>query len=221
MTGPELGIDAAWAALSTAEVSDALDRLGVDGQLPDVGSLTGSTHTCGRAFTVAYGSAARPPGTVGDFLDEVPPGQVVVIDNRGRTDCTVWGGILTRLATERGVAGTVINGVARDTVSAEELGYPLFARGRYMRTGKDRVQVDAVQTSVTICGVRVSPGDVVLGDRDGVVVVPRTHESEVLRVALEINEIEHRISELLTAGSTLADARATTRYHRLQRRSEQ
>jgi 4-hydroxy-4-methyl-2-oxoglutarate aldolase len=220
MTGTELGIEAAWASLSAAEVSDALDRLGVEGQLHGLGSLVGSTHTCGRAFTVTYGSATRPPGTVGDFLDDVAPGQVVVIDNRGRTDCTVWGGILTRLATERGVAGTVIDGVARDTISAHELAYPLFAHGRYMRTGKDRVQVEAVQTSVTICDVRVSPGDVVLGDRDGVVVVPRAYESDVLRVALEINDIERRISELLTQGATLADARAATSYHLLQRKPE-
>ncbi len=96
------------------------------------------------AFTVRYVTAGSPPGTVGDYLDDVPPGGVVVLDNGGRTDCTVWGDILTAMADQRGVAGTVIDGVCRDVQRALGLVYPIYSRGRFMRTGKDRVEVSDV-----------------------------------------------------------------------------
>ena len=78
-------------------------------------------------------------------LDDVAPGAVVVIDNGGRLDATVWGDILTWFASARGIAGTVIDGVSRDYDRAAELSYPIFSRGTYMRTGKDRVQVAAIE----------------------------------------------------------------------------
>ena len=68
----------------------------------------------GRAWTLLYGPAANPPGTVGDYIDDVPPGSVIVLDNGGRDNATVWGDILTEIAKRRGIAGTVIDGVCRD-----------------------------------------------------------------------------------------------------------
>src|SRR5919199_6045541 len=127
--------------LSTAEISDALDALRLPGSALGLGHVAGQKKIFGPAFTVQYIPVdTASPGTVGDYLDDTPPGAVVVLDNAGRTDCTVWGGILSRLAAHRGIAGTVINGVCRDTAEADEVAYPLYARGRFMRTGKDRVQ---------------------------------------------------------------------------------
>ena len=99
------------AGYSTAAVSDALDRLGRPGSLLGIAPLFDGARLCGPAFTVRYVTAGSPPGTVGDYLDDVPPGGVVVLDNGGRVDCTVWGDILTAMANQRGVAGTVIDGV--------------------------------------------------------------------------------------------------------------
>ena len=104
---------------------------------------------------------------------DTPEGAVVVLDNGGRVDCTVWGGILSQLAAHRGIAGTVIHGVCRDTAEAEEVAYPLYACGRFMRTGKDRVQVEAVGETVSLADVRVAAGDFIVGDEDGIVVVPK------------------------------------------------
>ncbi len=87
--------------------------------------------------------------TVGDYLDDVPPDQVVVLDNGGRTDATVWGDTLSLTACRRGVAGTVMDGVCRDAAASREVDYPVYARGSCMRTGKDRVQVAEVGGSVT------------------------------------------------------------------------
>lgn len=159
--------------LSTAEISDALDALRLPGSALGVGHIAGDKRIFGPAFTVRYGPVdLATPGTVGDYLDDTPNGAVVVIDNAGRTDCTVWGGILSRTGAHRGIAGTVINGVCRDTAEADAVGYPLYALGRFMRTGKDRVQVEAVNEPISLGDVRVAPGDIIVADQDGVVVVP-------------------------------------------------
>ena len=81
---------------------------------------------------------------MGDFLDDVEPGQVVVIDNGGRDWCTVWGDIMSLDANLKGVSGTIIDGVCRDLPAIERIGYPIYSKGVYMVTGKDRVYVDAV-----------------------------------------------------------------------------
>jgi regulator of RNase E activity RraA len=204
--------------LATSGISDALDRLGITGQLLGIQPLDSDSTIAGRAFTGVYHPVDVTGGTVGDYIDEVAPGEVVVLDNRGRTDVTVWGDILTLTASRRGVAGTVIDGVCRDVARSRELRYPMFSRGRYMRTGKDRVQLAGIQVPVTVSQVRVRPGDIVIGDGDGVVVVPSEREREVLDLVLEIEMAEERIRGQVTSGARLADARQQLGYHTLQSR---
>ncbi|WP_055481961.1 RraA family protein [Sphaerimonospora mesophila] len=216
MTGT---VDERLARLSTATISDALDRLGRTGGLLGLAPLGPGQRMAGRAYTIRYVSASTPPGTVGDYLDDVPAGGVVVLDNDGRTDCTVWGDILTAVANARGVAGTVIDGVCRDVHRALDLAYPIYSRGRFMRTGKDRVEVAEVQGPVNIGGVQVRPGDLLIGDQDGVVAVPQDCEERVLAVAEEIAEREDGILRMALAGSSIAEARAAYGYHDLQRKA--
>jgi regulator of RNase E activity RraA len=85
--------------LPTAAISDALDRLGLPGPLYGIGPLREGQTACGPAYTAAYEPVDSSGGTVGDFLDDVPAGAMIVIDNAGRTDCTVWDGIMTQVAT--------------------------------------------------------------------------------------------------------------------------
>jgi len=101
------------AKLDTTAISDAMDRLGIAGQCLNIKPLDPSFRLTGRAFTILYGPAGTPPGTVGDYIEDVPPGGVVVLDNGGRENATVWGDILTWVANRRGVAGTVIDGACR------------------------------------------------------------------------------------------------------------
>ncbi len=206
--------------LSTAALSDALDRLGRPGSLLGISPLQNGQRLVGRAFTVRYRPAGHPPGTVGDYLDSMEPGQAVVLDNGGRTDCTVWGDILTAVAHDRRIAGTVIDGVNRDVRRALELGYPIYSRGRFMRTGKDRVEVAEVGGIVTIGGVQVTAGDLLVGDDDGVVVIAASVEQEVLEIAQVISATEEAIVSEALSGSTIAEARARHGYHNLQRLSE-
>ncbi|HEX5107679.1 MAG TPA: RraA family protein [Vicinamibacterales bacterium] len=206
------------ARLDTTSLSDALDRLGIAGQCLDIKPLDHRFQLTGRAFTILYGPAARPPGTVGDYIDDVPPGGVVVLDNGGRPNATVWGDILTWVAHRRGVAGTVIDGACRDTKLARELVYPIYSRSYSMRTGKDRVQVEGVNVPVTIGDARVCPGDLLRGDADGVVVIPAAHEAAVLAAAEEIDSAEREIRNAVSQGKTLAEARKHLGYHQLQSR---
>ena len=204
--------------LDTTSISDALDRLGIAGQCLNIKPLDHRFRLAGRAFTILYGPASNPPGTVGDYIDDVEPGSVVVLDNGGRENATVWGDILTWVANRRGVAGTVIDGACRDTHLARELGYPIYSRSYSMRTGKDRVQVEAVNGPVTIGDARVAAGDLLRGDADGVLIIPRAHEEAVLAAAEEIDAIEQQIRAAINDGKTLADARKLLGYHQLQTR---
>ena len=208
------------AVLDTATLSDALDRLGIAGQCHGIAPRSNGSRFVGRAYTLRYGPASSPPGTVGDYIDDVPPGAVVVLDNASREDCTVWGDILTEIAHRRGIAATVIDGICRDAHLCLELGYPVFSRGHWMRTGKDRVQVEAVNVPVNIGRARVQPGDLIKGDTDGVIVIPREHEQAVLDAAEEIHAAESRIRDAVRGGMRLDEARTQFRYHQLQSKTK-
>ncbi|MFF1252339.1 RraA family protein [Pseudarthrobacter sp. NPDC058329] len=205
-------------AIPTASISDAMDSLGVHGTLHGLTPLTYDFRIGGPAFTVQYEPAGSERGSVGDFLDDVPPGAVVLIDNQARTDVTVWGGIMTEIAAARGIGGTVINGVCRDLNAALRQNYPLFSRGRFMRTGKDRVRLVAVNAPVTINDVQISPLDIICGDADGALAVPAARAEEIADIAERIEDVEARIIEAVKAGSTLVQARADLGYHDLQTR---
>lgn len=202
--------------LDTSHVSDALDKLGINGQIPGLLPLQRTDRLAGRAFTVRYVPITGTPGTVGDYIDDVEPGQVVVIDNAGRTDVTVWGDLLTATAARRGVAGTVIDGVCRDSDRAVELDYPVYARTRWMRTGKDRVRVESYGVPVSLGGVCVEQADYLLGDADGVVCIPSASIDDVIAIATGIRDAEERIRDAVDAGASLLDARAANGYHQLQ-----
>ena len=204
------------AALDCATLSDALDRLGIVGQCYGISGRDPSFSLTGRAFTMRCGPAGKPPGTVGDYIDDVPEGHVVVIDNGGRDDATIWGDILTEIAHRRQLAGTLIDGISRDVALCRALGYPVFSKGHWMRTGKDRVQVEEMGCVVNIGGARVAPGDLLRGDADGVVVLPAAHEDAVLDAAEEIGAAEEQIRAACRSGLRLDEARRQFKYHSLQ-----
>jgi 4-hydroxy-4-methyl-2-oxoglutarate aldolase len=208
------------SVLDTATLSDALDRHGLNGQCYRIKPRSTDFRMTGRAWTLLYGPAGSPPGTVGDYIDDVAPGSVIVLDNGGRDNATVWGDILTEIAHAKGIAGTVIDGINRDVSLSLKLGYPIYSRDNWMRTGKDRVQVEATGVPVNIGDVRVCPGDLVRGDADGVVVIPKEQEDKVLATAEEIQRAEDAIRESVRGGLTLREAREKHRYHQLQTRSE-
>lgn len=207
--------------LDTTSVSDAADKVG----LPPCGlyhirPAVPGRSCCGQAFTVHYVPCGAVKGTVGDFLDDVEPDQVVVIDNAGRDWCTVWGDIMSLAARQKGIAGTVIDGVCRDLPAIEAMGYPIYSKGCYMVTGKDRVYVDAVEVPVAVSGLQISPGDLIMADDTGALRLPLDQAMEVLEVAESIARTEGEIEALVRQGVPLKEARQRTGYHKLQTHEE-
>jgi regulator of RNase E activity RraA len=198
----------------TGATSDALDLLGVDGGLEGLVRQSGAGVVVGLAYTLAF--APVQPGErapAADYIDDVPPGSVVVIANGGRTYCTVWGDILAEVALHRGVAGTVIDGCCRDVDDIRGLGYSLWSVGTYMKSGKNRVRLVAVQQPVTLSGTRVEPGDVVCADGAGVVVVPAGIAARVAEGVRRTTDMEALVRADVARGVPLAAARAAHGYN--------
>ena len=178
--------------VTTAMVSDALFRLGTKCGTMDAGMkpVVPGVQLVGPAFTVK----TYPGATYGSSLalKQSQPGDVVVIDGEGFARSILWGGIFSAQAVKKGLAGTVIDGAVRDIDDVAELRYPLFARHVCPRAGTFDEQAET-QLPITCGGTVVCPGDLVLGDCMGVVVVPRDRAEEVLAKAEEIRAKEEQI----------------------------
>ena len=170
-----------FATLSTAVISDALDALGLHGQCTGINPTTDGLVKpfCGRAFTVQFMPCGTPDertpsGGIGDYIDDVPEGYVIAIDNRERLDCCVWDSQIDTRARARGVTGVVIDGACRQDPSAQPQ-LPVWARGRQARHGAKRVRVEAFNLAVVIGGVRVECDDLLIADHNGLMVVSRDY----------------------------------------------
>lgn len=205
------------AAFATTSLSDALDRHDVLGAVEGLRPLKPGQKIAGQAVTLLYLPVGVTGGTAGDYLHLCEPGDIIAIDNRGRTDCTVWGGILSEAAKRYGIAGTVIDGATRDAAVTMELDYPMWACTPHMLTGKDRVMLQGVNVPITLGHVRVEPGDVIVADHDGVVVIPLSLVDDVIRAAAHIETVEGRIVADVRSGMGLAEARTRHSYFGLQR----
>lgn len=199
----------------SAEISDALDACGIEGALLGIQSISYGKKIIGPAFTVQYlpyEEKQTEYKNAGNYIDEVPPHSVIIIDNNGRKDCTTWGDILTHVALKKSVAGTVIFGAARDVQKIRETNYPLYTSAIYMRSGKNRVYKSAQQCVLSINNVRVCPGDIIFGDDNGVLVIPIDTLEEVIAKATNIKITEEAIVASIQSGMTLENARKIHRY---------
>jgi regulator of RNase E activity RraA len=206
-------------ALSTPEVSDALEIFGVVSGLLGIRPVSSRRKLFGPAFTVAKEVNDRPEiRQAADFVDDIPPGHVVVIDNLGLETSTCWGGILTLYAQKKGLAGTFIHGLHRDADLIRTVDYPVFSRGSFMVTGKGRTRLKAIDVPLDIGGVRITPGDYILADENGGVVIPPVLTEQVLERAEAIHAVEEEICNLaLEQGVPLVEARKRLGYHDLTR----
>lgn len=206
-------------SLSTPEVSDALEFFGIVSGLAGIRPALPGQKLFGAAFTVAREVNSDPDyRQAADFIDMASAGEVIVIDNMGLENCTCWGGILTQLASKKGLAGTVIEGMHRDTDAIRSTDYPVFSRGAFMVTGKGRTRLKAVNVALEIHGVRIAHGDFLFGDEHGVVVIPAEILKDVAERAQETRAVESEILDLiLHKGITLKAAREQLGYNDLTR----
>lgn len=202
-------------ALDTTSISDALDSLYIVGGLQGIKPQLSGKKIAGPVFTVQYEAYEPQKNTfmnAGNYIDDVPDGAVIVVDNQGRTDCTSWGNILTTKAIQKKIAGTVVHGSARDIADIRKMDYPLFARNIYMVSGKNRTRISALQCELNISDVKISPDDWVMADDNGVLVIPRHHLLEVIQRAENVEKTELRIIDTIIEGKKLKDARNILGY---------
>lgn len=202
--------------LSTTNVSDALDFMKLPGGgLQNLKPYKSELKIFGKAFTVHYTDNIEKERTkAGAYIDRVTNEHVIIVDNNAREDSTVWGDILSRVATQKKIKGTVINGVFRDIDEIRKLDYPIFALGNYMVTGKGRVKLVATNVPLTIQGKNILPNDYIMGDENGVLFIPREHITSVLQTAKEINSLESKIiNEVVKNNNTLEEARKIHKYN--------
>lgn len=192
--------------LSSSTISDAMDLIGVSGILEGIAPQVPGKKICGPAYTVRYTSMPVLLSRFADFLDDVPPGAVVAIDNSARTDTSVWGDTLSYFATMQRFAGTVIDGVCRDIDGTRKLNYPLYSRGTFVRSGKGRIGIESTQEPITIGGVIVRPCDLIFGDDTGLVAVPRDRIDEVLKLTKRIVARDEACWNAIADGASMKEA---------------
>lgn len=205
-----------WEKLYSAVLSDALDAAGVWNQAMTsrMRPLDDALKLCGRARTGQYMEVSFVEEGVNPYeleiaiVDDLKPGDVAVFACGGSSRIAPWGSLLSTATRARGAAGCVTDGMVRDIMGIRELQLPVFHTGIAPLDSKGRGQIQAVDVPVIVDGVRVTPGDLVFGDADGVVVVPQAVEATVLQFAFDkINGEHHSINEL-RAGSYLRDVYA-------------
>lgn len=175
--------------LYTPVVGDVLDDLGYTHQFfpQPIQPLREEMKLAGRAMPVlmidVFGKQKKPFGLLTEALDQLQPGEIYLASG-GEMRCAYWGEILTATAKKRGAVGAVINGFHRDTPKVLEQKWPVFSRGRFAQDSAVRTQVADYRCPVEVGHATVHPGDLVFGDLDGVIVIPRKVEAEVIERAL-------------------------------------
>jgi 4-hydroxy-4-methyl-2-oxoglutarate aldolase len=195
-------------ALDTCAVSDALDALGLDGALLGLHSVTGRHRLAGRAVTidlVEAGQVESPRHLGTAAIDASGPGDVLVVAHHGRTNVSGWGGVLSNGARRAGLEGVVVDGAVRDVDEATDLGLPVFALTGVPVTARGRVVERAWNVDVELAGVPVSPGDYVLADGSGVVVVPAAEIEAVLAKAEAVAAKERAMVAKVREGLPMVD----------------
>jgi 4-hydroxy-4-methyl-2-oxoglutarate aldolase len=189
--------------LDTCAVSDALDSLGLKGATWGIGPLWQCPRIVGRAVTMKIKPAGlqQPTQHLGTAPIEVAnPGDIIVIDNGGQLQFSCWGGLLALSAKLKGVSGVVIDGACRDIDEARELSFPVYARGVVPMTARGRIMQESFNQEIQFGGVQCHPGDLVIADGSGVVIIPKQKEEEVIGAGEGIYQKEQEMAAGIRKG---------------------
>lgn len=198
--------------LHTAVVGDVMDVIGLRRQFlpPSIKPLRSNMVIVGRAMTVleadcyqdtiSYKNDKKPFGVMFEALDDLKENEVYIC-NGSSHNYALWGELMSTCAINQKAAGAVVNGYSRDTKGILELDFPTFSIGTYAQDQGVRGRVIDYRCNIEFeNGVMVADGDVIYGDRDGVVVIPSTHLEEVVRLAAEKVEGENKVREAILKG---------------------
>jgi len=206
--------------LDTCVVSDALDKLGFTGVVPGLARLSTDSKITGPVLTVrletANGrTAERHLCTAA--IEAAKPGEVIVVEHHSRSDCAGWGGILSRAAGMRKIAGVIVDGICRDIDESRELGFPVFARGVLPVTARGRVIETEFNTPVDIGSIIVRPGDWVIADGSGVVFIAVENLQAVVEQAERLVARESELIADIESGTPVSQVMSRTYEHMTRR----
>jgi 4-hydroxy-4-methyl-2-oxoglutarate aldolase len=190
----------ALGGISTATLHEAMDKQHT--LWPSIRPLWRPLKLCGPAFTVR----ARPGDNLATHwaLAVAPAGSVLVITHEGDASCAGWGEIAAQAAQARGLLGLVTDGVVRDTEACQRLGFPIFCQGISIK-GTTKAYAGALDEPIVCAGALVYPGDTIVADEDGIVVVPRAEAEAVLRKAQARDQSEAQMLEQIRGGALTVD----------------
>jgi regulator of RNase E activity RraA len=189
--------------MATTNISDALDKVGVQGCVVGIRPTYDCPRIVGRAITIKMTAAGMTKSKhhLGvRAIDAASSGDVIIIDNRGDLHNNCWGEILSMGAKMKGIQGVVVDGAARDIDACKEFGFPVYARGTVPLTARGRIMEESFNEVIRVGDVQVRPGDVVMADINGVVIIPVEKLEEVLAAAEEILKKEEAMVEELRKG---------------------
>ncbi len=197
--------------LYSAVVADVLDAMGYRHQClgPEIGALTPADRVCGRVFTARAQKVAEIPAEPYklelEAIERMRDGDVLVVDAGHDRSSAFWGELLSTACRAKGVRGTVMSGCTRDRWALNRMDFPVFGIGSMPADSKGRVDVTAIGEPIAMDGVIIKTGDYVLGDLDGVVIIPAEAADEAIRLALEKVAGENTVRDELAAGVSVAE----------------
>jgi len=200
-------------ALATGTIANALDRTGFQNNvIIHIKAVAPGFRFAGPAVTIRqaageYGAFTSDDFRVGDMIDAATPGDIIVVD-AGGAEASTWGGMASLAARLKGIAGLLVDGGVRDSEEMVEFDFPVFSRHILPTTGRMRLKVESINTPVTIDGVCVSPGDIIIADGTGAVVVPLSHAEKITDMAEQFARDDAAAIEDLRAGLTFTQAMA-------------
>ncbi|MSQ24226.1 MAG: RraA family protein [Chloroflexi bacterium] len=201
--------------LDTCAVSDALDQLKLPGATQGIRPMWPCPKIVGRAVTVKIAPAGltRPEAHLATpAVAGAEEGDVIVIDNGGRPDQSCWGDILSNAAQVKGIRGVVIDGASRDIDGSRDIGFPVYAKSMVMQTARGRVQQEAYNILIQCGGSQVRPGDLVIADGSGVVIVVAEQAEEVIVTAERIQAREAEMIKAVRAGRSVVEVMAESAF---------
>jgi 4-hydroxy-4-methyl-2-oxoglutarate aldolase len=206
--------------LDTCVVSDALDKLGLNGVVRGLSRLSTDKRVVGPVLTVrleaAKGRTSERHLCAG-AIEAAQPDEIIVVEHHSRSDCAGWGGILSRAARMRQIAGVIVDGSCRDIDESRELGFPVFGRGAVPVTARGRIIETSFNTPVTVDSVTVRPGDWVIADGSGVVFITFENLKIVIEQAEKLAAREAELVAEIEAGTPVSQVMSRTYEHMTQK----
>jgi regulator of RNase E activity RraA len=189
--------------MATTNLADALDKVGIRGAVIGIKPMYDCPKILGRAVTIKITAAGMVKSKYHlgvRAIDAASPGDMIIIDNRGDLNNNCWGEILSMGAKMKKISGVVVDGAARDIDACREFGFSVYARGTVPITARGRIMEESFNEVIRIGDVQVKPGDIVMADINGVVIIPVEKLDEVLEAAEEILQKEEAMVEELRKG---------------------